>query len=388
MELLSVVIPVYNSEKYIERCLESVISQTYENLEIVIVDDGSEDSTIELCKKFKENDNRIKIISQPHMGVCKARKNGIKEATGKYITFVDSDDWIEEDCFEKRMCGGINDADVVLSGYYTEREREHPLFLPLIPEGLYSGENLKEIWKYIFFTGEEKYIYTILWCNMYKTEKLKGIIDEIPDGLVLYEDYCINFIMLLKQANQVQVINEAGYHNCLNENSATAADYRNDYLKTLDLYYQFLTKIMEGHPYQEILKPKLNTYLKRVCKYDLPGVLKIGVDPSCIYYPYYGRLENKKVVLYGAGEIGQAYYHHIVQDGESILIAWVDKQYQKYGNENFGMDIISPDILSELEFDFIICAVWERKTAMEIKKELVNRKVPEEKILWNKTHRI
>ena len=92
---VSVIVPVYNSEKYLKRCLDSIIAQTYNNLEIIIVNDGSTDNSTDIIREYKKKDNRIKEINQKNQGCVIARLNGIKESTGQYCMFVDSDDWIE-----------------------------------------------------------------------------------------------------------------------------------------------------------------------------------------------------------------------------------------------------------------------------------------------------
>ena len=117
-ELISVVVPVYNVEKYIDKCINSIINQTYKNLEIILVDDGSPDNCGNICDEYAKKDNRIIVIHKENGGVSSARNIGIKNAKGKWITFVDSDDWIENDYVEKLSKIGIqNKAEVVLCGY-------------------------------------------------------------------------------------------------------------------------------------------------------------------------------------------------------------------------------------------------------------------------------
>ena len=97
---ISVIVPVYNSEKYLEKCVESIIHQTYKNLEIILIDDGSTDNSLAVCKKMEMKDRRIKVIAQDNSGVAVTRNRGLQEATGEYIGFVDSDDYIDEDMYE------------------------------------------------------------------------------------------------------------------------------------------------------------------------------------------------------------------------------------------------------------------------------------------------
>lgn len=115
--LLTVIIPCYNGEKYIETCIKSVIVQTYTNLEILIIDDGSIDNTSAICEKFKQSDNRIKVIHQSNKGSSLTRKIGIETANGEYITFIDVDDWIHPQMYEIMMDGLIHEnADIAQCG--------------------------------------------------------------------------------------------------------------------------------------------------------------------------------------------------------------------------------------------------------------------------------
>ena len=123
-ELISVIIPCYNVEKYIDRCMESVLNQTYRNLEIILVDDGSTDGTGEIIKKYAEHDHRIKILHQKNKGAGAARNAGMEIASGSYIGFVDSDDWIAEDMYEY-LIGIIKeeDADIAACDFYAVHGR-------------------------------------------------------------------------------------------------------------------------------------------------------------------------------------------------------------------------------------------------------------------------
>ena len=100
-DLISIVIPIYNASKYLEKCINSVINQTYKNLEIILVNDGSIDNSLDICNDFKDKDNRIKVISKKNEGVSKTRNIGIDKCKGKYLMFLDSDDYIDEIYVEK-----------------------------------------------------------------------------------------------------------------------------------------------------------------------------------------------------------------------------------------------------------------------------------------------
>lgn len=123
--ILSVIIPVYNSEKYLERCIKSVEESSLKQLEIILVDDGSVDGSGVMCDKFAENDYRIQVIHQSNKGVSAARNRGLKIARGKYFAFVDSDDYIEADMYEKMIASmEENDSDMVCCGFCREYREE------------------------------------------------------------------------------------------------------------------------------------------------------------------------------------------------------------------------------------------------------------------------
>ena len=112
--LISVIVPIYNVEKYLERCVESIINQTYKNLEIILVDDGSPDNCPQMCDDYAKKDSRIKVVHKKNGGLSDARNAGMKVATGEYVSFIDSDDYISLDFYETLLETIVdNDSDIV-----------------------------------------------------------------------------------------------------------------------------------------------------------------------------------------------------------------------------------------------------------------------------------
>ena len=112
-ELISVIVPIYKVEAYLERCIGSIVNQTYQNLEIILVDDGSPDSCPDICDAWKEKDDRIKVIHKKNGGLSDARNAGMQIMAGTYISYIDSDDWVANDMYEKMMYAiKKNDADI------------------------------------------------------------------------------------------------------------------------------------------------------------------------------------------------------------------------------------------------------------------------------------
>ena len=113
--LVSIIVPVYNVEKYLSKCIESLINQTYTNIEILLINDGSTDNSKKICEQFKEKDSRIKLINKENGGLSDTRNKGLQEAIGKYIAFVDSDDYINENTVEDNLKTAIEkNADIVI----------------------------------------------------------------------------------------------------------------------------------------------------------------------------------------------------------------------------------------------------------------------------------
>ena len=140
---ISVVVPIYKVEKYLDRCIYSIINQTYTNLEIILVDDGSPDNCPKICDEYASKDNRIKVIHKQNGGLSSARNAGIKVATGDYIGFVDSDDFIELDMYEQMYKVAYeNDVDLVMSDYYKVHKDDRKEVTLDINPGMYKKDDI------------------------------------------------------------------------------------------------------------------------------------------------------------------------------------------------------------------------------------------------------
>lgn len=127
-DLISIIIPIYNAEKYLEKCITSILGQSYSDFELLLIDDGSRDGSAVICNYFRKRDSRIKYFYQQNKGVSAARNNGLEKASGKYLTFVDADDWIEETYLEK-LFTGIEKKELALCGYkQIEEDREFYIY--------------------------------------------------------------------------------------------------------------------------------------------------------------------------------------------------------------------------------------------------------------------
>ena len=132
--LISIIVPIYNSENYIKKCLDSILAQTYSNLEVILIDDGSTDNSYNICKDYQKKDNRIVLLQQKNAGVSRARNHGLEVAKGEYIGFVDSDDYIEPEMYEILLNSIIeSNSKIAICNYYYENEDSK----------LYCGDSIK-----------------------------------------------------------------------------------------------------------------------------------------------------------------------------------------------------------------------------------------------------
>ena len=167
-ELISVIVPVYNTGEFLENCLESISGQTYGNIEIILIDDGSTDNSSKICDDFSRKDSRFKVIHKSNGGVSSARNTGLDNVRGKYIAWVDSDDWVDSDYLEILYHYlSINKADMVV-GDYANGDRLQQNWQPRIKECCLSGKQA-----FSFFLRQR--IEPGVCGGLYKTELFQGI---------------------------------------------------------------------------------------------------------------------------------------------------------------------------------------------------------------------
>lgn len=226
--LISIIVPVYNVEKYLEKCIESIINQTYKNLQIILVDDGSKDNSGKICDEFKLKDNRIEVIHKTNGGLSDARNAGLKIAKGDYIGFVDSDDYIEKDMFET-LVGLIekNNADISIVSFY---EIYNNLII-----GVRNSKELIELSK-IEAIRElliDNRIQSYAWNKLFKKELFKDL--EFPVNKN-FEDIATT-LLLFEKADKVVLYEEPKYYYQRRDDSIVGIRNYKTYKDYLDVIY-------------------------------------------------------------------------------------------------------------------------------------------------------
>lgn len=365
--LISVIVPIYNVEDYLPNCIESIKNQTHKNLEIILVDDGSTDTSGEICDKYANNDPRIIVIHKRNGGLVSARKSGIQRARGKYATYVDGDDWISPVMYEN-LLSRITDADIIISGKIRDYGNHLVYEKNKIPDGIYSDNDLKaKIYSTMMYTGifYDRGISPQIYQNLYiRTLLLKNQL-EIPDQISVGEDAACTYPTLLN-ANKIAVTSDCYYHYRIRAGSIMDINI-NDDISPLSELYKYLKKRFSE-------KAALESTLLNQLDYMMLYILMLKKIPYMQHgkgiFPYSGIEKGDKIAIYGTGRFGKELAQFIEKQGQYSIVACLDSSKE---NENI-------ECLKNLSYDYIIIAVLIQEIADEIMNYLISMGIQERKI--------
>lgn len=282
MNRVSIIVPVYNTKKYLDRCVKSLISQTYNNIEIILVDDGSTDGSSELCEKYKSIDSRIVVVHQKNAGVSAARNQGIEIASGEYITFCDSDDYYEKDKIEIQLNNLLEQkTDVSIIGIQAD-----------YPNGksrtrFNTGKSY--LWKepnteYMKFLLSDELFPFSQYALLIKRDICKRV--RFWEGKRINEDklFCYE---ILKEAKNVSFLSLSKYHYILQSESATHTKFCDKYFDAV-----IIAKKMEDDV--ELLYPEWKSYATLNTCRTLISTLKYMLKDKGANYNY--RIERMELI--------------------------------------------------------------------------------------------
>ncbi len=441
--LVSVVVPVYNAEKYLSECMDSIAGQSYRNLEIVCVDDGSNDHSRDMICAYMKRDSRIKLLEQERRFAGAARNRGLEASKGKYIIFLDADDFFDAQMIEK-MVGRAEDtdADIVIcdsQGFDEKKGKLCPLKGALNKAVIPSEDffSWKEIPDYIFQLTSG-WPWDKLYCRNFIQKKRLYFQDTRVANDELFVD------LAFAEARRIAVIDEILVTHRTNvPNSIENTRHRwwrcgfemlsgeHKALKTRKLFRQteksFLNRAadyivwnlydMSGtsyfHEYYQYAKsegiPQLGLpgysdklYYNEIVYENIQKVMRLTEEEYLVrhiaelnacadnlsrlierkrwYFPEEIFPQGAGLVIYGYGEIGRDFCHQILNSKNIHLVAAADRNYKKITEE--AVKVKLPEEICQLEFDFIFIAVLEKNTAGEIREELVCKGIAPDKIVW------
>ena len=227
-KLISVIVPIHNTERYLEKCLDSIVGQSYRNLEIILVDDASEDNSGKICDRYAAKDGRIKFIhSAKNCGVSAARNSGLDIATGEYLGFADSDDWLEEDMYQFLLDNLLQvNADISICGFF---RNVNDFKVPNDKSHSYRVLRREDALELLL---QDRIIQNFYWCKLYKRDLFDGI--RMPEGKI-FEDIFTQHL-IFEKAQKIVVHNIPKYHYVQRNNSLSNKDSLND--DYLEAFYE------------------------------------------------------------------------------------------------------------------------------------------------------
>lgn len=253
---VSVVIPIYNVEKYLDRCVDSVVNQSYPNLEILLVDDGSPDRCPEMCDAWAEKDSRIKVIHKKNAGLGMARNTGIEHATGDYICFFDSDDYVHEETIEKALNAMTgNDVEIVIFGM-SRISAQGTLITNVIPvpdKTVYRGNEVQDVFlpdliDTNYADVKNKDLTLSAWSSLFSMELVRRTGWRFISERETISEDSYSLIWLYRYVNSVAILPEALYCYCENAASLTQT-YRADRFRRVKEFYDMCSQMAQqiGH---------------------------------------------------------------------------------------------------------------------------------------------
>lgn len=394
-DLVSVIIPVYNVEKYFDQCMESVLAQTYKSIEIILVDDGSQDSSGEMCDEYKKKYDNVVVIHKKNGGLASARKAGVEAAKGSYVVCVDSDDWIDEEMISYLHHRIINSqCDIAVSNMVLEFEitgKSKKMVSSLKP-GVYDLNDEDNLLYRQFLVDDAGVgILHGICGKMIKTSLYRQNQMNVPDVVSVGEDAACMYPCYM-QAERVYITEGIFYHYRQREESILHGVSKN-ILNNWETLFNFLQEKckFDNSEIQKIVYENLEKFIYRriminVNKRFENVIERRAAAPAAgtgrvFGFPFRCVKKNSRIVLYGAGKVGTSYYMQI----QNACYCYLKGIYDTSPNGNLGNFVVQgPEQLQRESFDYVVVAVLSEKMAKSIIRMLKDNGIPKEKIIWEK----
>ena len=379
--LLSVTVPAYQVEEYLPRCLESLISQSLQDLEVIVVNDGSTDNTGTICDDYASRDPRFKIIHQANKGLVAARKAAAEVARGRYIACVDGDDYLD-----RHFCGDLmnialdTSADVVVGRHIRDYRDTRQEIAPAVAPGIYSGADLcKVLSRYIsdrpFFSHG---IPTYLWGKLFRRELYLEAQSLVPDHVTIGEDAACVYPMVPRCSTLV-VSRVAGYHYVQRQSSMlkTGAGNVCRELSKIASLFGFLRPALAGVIEDAGITQQLKEYEFSQIVIRSGGVLSLPDGRPTVF----GRAldPGTKVAVLSAGTFGQMMYRRLRAFDGVEVVAWVDHDWIQYRHD--GLPVSPESELLDSVIDVVIVASLSEIFINEARCRLSGMGIGKSKIL-------
>lgn len=379
--LISIIVPIYNVEKYIMKCVESILRQTYGNLQIILVDDGSTDQSGEICDRYAQQDSRIKVIHQNNGGLVKARKAGLEMAIGEYTGFVDGDDYIDATFYEHLLeVMDDSEADFVHTGFVYERNGSGLIYTLSCESIITDGDDkINLIKKHAISIGRgDEVWHPSIWAKLFRTSLVRECYFRVPDNQAYGEDM-LTFCRCILESKKFILKPGAEYHYLFRNDSMTKNWSINRFWQESNLYNELCNIWKEYCCYEQMID-HMDQYLYARMIDCMNKINQVGLGTNKYVISDINRLYGKRLVVYGAGTIGKNYISQILTQPQVTLVAWTDKKFQK---TDHGLCIMREQLL-DMQYDLILIALSDSSKVDDIKRELMEMGIEKDKLLWIK----
>ena len=434
MVAVSVIMPVYNAEKYIRIALDSLLSQNMDNIEIICVDDGSTDNSYKILQEYQKKDNRVIVLQQKNQYAGVARNAGMKIARGKYLSFLDADDYFEKDMLEKAyICAEMQKADVVVYGgkCFDEDIKLAYIYPSLLKEDLIPAgdgfNNYEKIENLMIFTTPAP------WNKLFNHEFIRKNQLEFQACKRVNDAYFVKMALVL--ANRIGVVRESLVAYRRGNSDSLQGTNNESPMQWAEVYMDIRNRLLQLGLYSQVEKSFRNMCLTSAIytlesltdavsfeksymllrdkvfeEFNIKGSARSDYYNRYAYdkylyiishspleywmdkysenfgkivkqylFPYSSIGVESKIILYGAGQVGRSFYKQIRKTHYCQLVAWVDISIKSFGTYR----IKQPQDVNWENCDYVVIAIESQKIVMQIRKTLIDiYDVPNEKIIW------
>ena len=377
-KLVSIIVPVYNSVAFLDKCIQSITNQTYKNIELILVNDGSPDTSGEVCDKYASIDSRIKVLHKENGGLVTSRKAGISLATGEYVLYVDGDDWIEPELIQRYMEQVVqHDADIVVSSHKVNLEGRIEVLTNTLPPGVYDRNRLiVEVYPKMICTGKFSQfgIFSYSWGKLYRREILVDNQQRVTEGITIGEDALCLYPTLL-DANMLVILDEPYYHYRQRADSLIKT-LRTIKISKMEKVYTDLKEIFTSKGVLDVMIEQLHYYLLSLLTVNTEG--PVTADTMSLY-PFSKVTPKDRIVLYGGGTFGQHVYKKVDNNKSHNIVAWIDERHQYYSKLN--LPVTGFDSLESLQYDAVLITLIDQDNSNQAFLQLTKHGVDSAKII-------
>jgi glycosyltransferase involved in cell wall biosynthesis len=378
---ISVIVPIFRIEKYLPECIDSLLDQSFLNFELILVNDGSPDSCPKICDAYSKKDARINVIHKENGGLLSARKAGLKAAKGKFIAYVDGDDWVDKFYLDTMFkLAEANDSDLVVTGHFREFDGKIETIKPKLA-GIYDEDELKSsIIPNAIYNGDfcEHGMSTYVWNKLFKRELLNKVLFDVPNEIIMGEDAAITYSYL--SISKSIVISRIPLYYYRQRHDSIVKSIENPKIEyyRLGLLMNFLKLKLRHLLDEHTLNKQIKYYLYSQILVRSGGLVE---KPSggVLFNPFLKVKQNSKVVVYSSGSFGQHILSTNLKANFFQIIKWIDVDFHDL---SIGGNSVQPiSSITNAEFDYLIIATVNPSTYASIKMELGLMGIDKKKIV-------